>query len=107
MRVLRMIAVATAILLAVGAGSARADLAGQGDPFSLIFDEFGNGLPSQTDVDGNAGPYGAYNGQVLPDFTGGVAGNALMWLLPELVGTGDVAFTDLGGTFLSDVFRFA
>jgi hypothetical protein len=92
-----MLAMATAMLLGLGPVTARAGggLAGSGDPFTLSFDELGNGLIDMRD---GTGPH--------PISPVGGATN-LIFALPTPVITGDVRFWEdfVGGT-LSDVLRF-
>ena len=99
MKSLLMLAMATALLLGFGPGTARAGggLAGSGDPFTATFDENGNGFYDPRDGTG------LKTLQVL----GGAGTTLLTYLLPSPVITGDVRIWEdfLGGT-LSDVLRF-
>src|SRR4051794_25761472 len=102
MRAMRFM-LSVAVVAVVGLGTARADLAGSGDPFEIWFDENGHSsirlLP-----DGPITP-GSY--QYAADPTGGVAGNVLIYALPESVNPGDVrVWEDSAATILSDVMRF-
>jgi len=97
MKIRLMLAMAMAILLGFGPAPARAGggLAGSGDPFTLTFDEQGNGLIDMRD---GTGPH-----PITP-----VSGASnLVFALPSPVITGDVRIWEdfLGGT-LSDVLRF-
>src|SRR4051794_5204202 len=101
MRAMRFL-LAVAVVGVMGLGTARADLAGSGDPFEIWFDENGNGRYSL-----NGGPITPASSFYLPDPTFGVAGNVLMYALPENVTSGDVrVWEDSAGTILSDVMRF-
>jgi hypothetical protein len=91
----------TALLL--GATGARADvLAGGGDPFSLNFDENGNGAFTL-----NGGPRTPLVGVMAPDPSRGGA-PSLTYFLPQTpVVNGDVRiWEDANRTVLSDVLRF-
>jgi len=96
-----------AVSLAFAVGTLRADNPGAGDPFTLNFDENGNGSVSQ-----NGGPFVNNPGQILPDPTqagapGGGSPPALTYFLPELVTNGEIqVFEPPGFTGVSDVLRF-
>lgn len=91
-----------AILLVVSAVPMYADstLAGAGDPFTIWFDENGNGQISV-----NGAPIVANPGFLTIDPLSGM--NALAYLLPEVVVQGDVrVWEDPAASILSDLMRF-
>src|SRR3954452_10069648 len=101
MRAMRFL-LAVAVVAVMGLGTARADLAGSGDPFEIWFDENGHGRYSL-----NGGPITPASFAYMADPTGGVAGNVLIYSLPESVASGDVrVWEDSAKTILSDVMRF-
>jgi hypothetical protein len=106
MKLRLILAMTAAILLGFGLSSAQASggLAGSGDPFTLTFDEFGNGV---IDLRDGTGPH-SLPGSLLPDPSGGASVPVLTFMLPSLVTTGDVRIweTTLGSGPLSDVLRF-
>lgn len=81
---------------------AAGGLAGSGDPFTLDFDEYGNGLIDYRDGTGFHVLTGSLS---LPPMGGNVS--VLTFQLPSPVVTGDVrVWEDFGKTILSDVLRF-
>ena len=103
MKLLRYLGVMVAVTLALATFPARADLlAGSGDVFMLNFDEYGNAAYTLDGV-----TWLTATATVGADPTGGVAGNVLIYTLPEIVTEGDVrVWEDSGETILSDVMRF-
>ena len=101
MRYWRMFCLAVILILAIGVLPARAaTIAGSGDPFTLMFDEYGNGLIDLEDGTG----FHTLQGIVAPDPWGLMS---LYFPLPSLVVSGDVRVWETPGTSdLSDVLRF-
>jgi hypothetical protein len=103
MRLRLMLVLTTALLLGLAPRPVLAvgGLAGSGDPFTLFFDENGNG---QIDNRDGTGLHPLPGVLIIP--TGGSVG-VLTFMLPTPVVTGDVRIWEdtLGGT-LSDVLRF-
>jgi hypothetical protein len=99
MKIYSILALTAALLLGSGLNSARAagGLAGSGDPFTLRFDEYGNGFVDNRDGKGFQPLMGS-----IP-----TGGSALTFLLPSIVVTGDVRiWEDANKTILSDILRF-
>ena len=91
-------AAAMAMLLCIALGPARADiLPGQGDVFTLVFDENGNAQYNLRDGTG----FHPLTGSLQPDPSNGGA-LALTYFLPQTpVGNGDVTINDPSGAALS------
>lgn len=87
-------------MAAVPVRAASTAAPGSGDPFTLVFDEFGKGR-----VNVNNTGWTTLNGSLIADPSNGTA-QVLAFVLPEPVGTGDVAVYEPDGTTLSDVLRF-
>ena len=81
----------------------RAGLAGSGDPFTLTFDEHGNGI---VDLRDGTGPH-PLSGTLGTDPSRDRPRRSSTYLLPQPVITGDIPDPEdfLGGT-LGDVLRF-
>jgi hypothetical protein len=86
----------------LGATLALSALASPASAFVLKFDESGNGCLLNADSICTTPD----NGILGPDPTGGVAGNVLIFSLPQQVNLGSVGISDPDGS-LSDVLRFA
>jgi len=101
-----ILAMFAAVLLGFGVGSAQAanGLAGSGDPFTLTFDESGNGFVDLR----NGTALQPLRGTLLPDVSGGSSVPVLTFILPSPVVTGDVRIweTTLGSGPIGDVLRF-
>ncbi len=110
MKVRLIPALAAVLILTAAVGPSRADQItirpGMGDPFTLTFDENGNGTLDLRD--GN-GPM-PWHGALLPDPSQGVVPGPLVltYLLPSLVGAGDVLIYEclVPTPILSDAIRF-
>jgi hypothetical protein len=99
-----ILALSASLVLCSGLSTARAagGLAGSGDPFTLYFDEYGNGFVDNRDGTG----LHALRGTLMPPPTGGSV-PVLTYLLPSIVVTGDVRiWEDANKTVLSDILRF-
>ena len=100
MRIRIFVLLVTVSLLAASVPMFAGNLAGGGDPFTIWFDENGNGSISL-----NGDPAIPNPGLVFTDPLSGI--NALAYVLPEVVADGDVRiWDDPGATVLSDLLRF-
>lgn len=83
------------VVLAAVAGAAQAQ-------FTFTFDEWGNGQFKFAD-----GTVAITQGHLMGDPTGGVTAPVMVYDLPQILGDGDVAFTESPTTGeYSDAFRF-